>query len=125
MFTNKNPESKLFKKNQPGYTLIELLVVIAILGVIVGVAVPNIVEFSGAGDAEAAGAELHNVIVAATAAVHCSSNGTCVPEPSDATGIIEALTGGPADKVGTYLVNDTSWEYIVTPIGIVEQGDKA
>jgi len=120
MFTNKNPESKLFKKNQPGYTLIELLVVIAILGVIVGVAVPNIVEFSGAGDAEAAGAELHNVIVAATAAVH-AGNGACEPI-NEYSQILS--TNGNGKKVGDYLVNDTSWKYKVTPIGVVDQGDK-
>ena len=120
MFETKCSVFKCFKKNHKGYTLIELLVVIAVLGVIVGVAVPNIVEFMDSGEVEAAGAELHNVQVAASAAVY-SGNNTCVPEPSDATGIIESLPGGPADKVGTYLINDTTWVYVVTEIGVVER----
>ena len=123
MFKTKYPVFKCFKKKQVGYTLIELLVVIAILGVITAIAVPNIVKFMGEGETEAAGAELHNVQVAASAAVH-AGGGTCVEEPSDATGIIEALPSGAPDKVGTYLANDTTWEYIVTSIGVVAQGDK-
>ena len=124
MFDTKYPIFKCFKKKQKGYTLIELLVVIAVLGVIVGVAVPNIVKFMGGGETEAKAAELHNVQVAASAAVYGSSNSTCVPEPSDATGIIEALPSGAPDKVGTYLANDTNWEYIVTSIGVVERIDE-
>ncbi len=115
---------KCFKKSQRGFTLIEILVVIAILGVISAVALPNLIEFMDDGEREAAGAELHNVIVAASAAVY-GGNSTCVPEPSDSTGIIEALPGGPANEVGTYLINDTTWKYIVTDIGVVDQGDKA
>jgi len=121
MFEIKYPVFKCFKKKQKGYTLIELLVVIAVLGVIVGVAVPNIVEFMDSGETEAKAAELHNVIVAASAAVYAGNNSTCIPEPSDATGIIEALPSGDPDKVGTYLINDTTWEYIVTSIGVVER----
>ena len=121
MFETKCSIFKCFKKNQRGFTLIEILVVIGILGVIVGVAMPNIVQFMDRGETEAKGAELHNVIVAASAAVYGSVNSTCVPEPSDATGIIEAIPGGPADKVGTYLSNNTTWEYVVTKFGVVER----
>ena len=120
----KRPLLKCFKKNQKGYTLIEILVVIAILGVIAAVAIPNIVRFMDSGETEAKAAELHNVQVAASAAVH-EGGGSCEEEPSDATGIIEALPNGDPDKVGTYLINDTTWEYEVNSIGVVEQGDKA
>ena len=111
-----------FKKNQKGYTLIEILVVIAILGVIAAVALPNLIEFMDSGETEAKAAELHNVQVAASAAVY-AGNSTCVEEPSDSTGIIEALPNGDPDKVGTYLINDTTWEYIVTDIGVVERDE--
>ena len=107
---------KCFKKNQKGFTLIEILVVIAILGVIVGVALPNIVSFMDSGETEAKAAELHNVQVAASAAVH-EGGGSCEEE----TGIIEALPNGDPVKVGTYLINDTTWEYEINSIGVVER----
>lgn len=121
MFETKCPVFKCFKKNQKGYTLIELLVVIAVLGVIAAVAVPNIVKFMDSGETEAAGAELHNVQVAASAAVH-EGDGEC--EPINEYAQIFS-TNGNGIKVGDYLINDTTWEYIVTEIGVVEQGDKA
>jgi type IV pilus assembly protein PilA len=117
IFETKCSIFKCFQKHQKGYTLIEILVVIAILGVIVGVALPNIIGFMGGGEAEAKAAELHNVQVAASAAVYSGSNSTCVEE----TGIIEALPNGDPDKVGTYLINDTTWEYEVTKFGVVER----
>ena len=50
-----------FKRKQKGFTLIELLVVIAILGVIAGVAVPNVGKFIGQGKEESYNTELHNL----------------------------------------------------------------
>jgi type IV pilus assembly protein PilA len=122
MFKTKYPVFKCFQKHQKGFTLIEILVAIAILGLIAAVALPNIIAFMDSGETEAKAAELHNVQVAASAAVY-AGNSTCVEEPSDSTGIIEALPDGPADKIGTYLINDTTWEYIVTDIGVVERDE--
>jgi len=107
-------------KRQSGFTLIELLVVIAILGVITAIALPNIVQFSDKGESESKLAEMHNVITAATSALK-GGDGECVAEPSDGTDIIEAIPDGPANKVGSYLVNDTVWGYIVTSDGEVTQ----
>ena len=121
MFNSKYPIFKCFKKSQRGFTLIEILVVIGILGVIAAVAMPNIVQFMDRGETEAKGVELHNVIVAASAAVY-EGGGKC--EPINEYTQIES-TNGAGIKVGDYLINDTTWKYKVTDIGVVEQGDKA
>ena len=124
MFKSKYPIFKCFQKHQKGFTLIELLVVIAILGVIAAVAVPNITQFMGSGETEAAEAEMHNVIVAISAAMSEDANHAC-GEYSDAVlGPTTDSTGAGTDP-GDYLINTTAWKYTITSDGTCTQGDKA
>ena len=72
---------KFFQKShseQKGFTLIELLVVIAILGVIAGVAIPNLITFADRGRPEAAGTELDNIQTAVWAMLTESETGLLV-----------------------------------------------
>ena len=118
----KYPLLKCLHRGEKGFTLIELLVVIAILGVIAAVAVPNVTKFMGRGETEAKAAELHNVVVAASAACYEGTDHKCVAI-TPAQQIIATLT--PTGVVGTYLMNDTSYYYTVTDTGQVEQFDSA
>ena len=116
---------KKFRKGQKGFTLIELLVVIAILGVIAAVAVPNVLAFMGRGNTEAAAAELHNVVVAVTAAL---SESTATP-PVVVAHAMGALTGDDTAAVNDtqlYLLDGqtTEWQYSISTTGQVVQGAK-
>lgn len=109
-------------KGQKGFTLIELLVVVAILGVLALIVIPNVVRFIGRGEEEAKLTELHNVQVAAIAAVAEATLGEC-----DEYGTWTQLT--PVNSSGSndpeeYLLNATAYYYKVTEKGEVTQGEK-
>ena len=86
---------KYFNNSQKGFTLIELLVVVAILGVLAGIAIPNIGKFIGRGKAESYDAELHNIQTGIITMLADSSAGILDSAYSDITnmGLVQADSG--------------------------------
>ena len=121
-----NLKMKKFRKGQKGFTLIELLVVIAILGVIAAVAVPNILSFMDSGDIEAARAEQHNMQVAAAAAYYAAETDSTVDFDNN-SGNAQIWTAGVGDagNPGYYLINDTSYSWVVSSTGQVTPDTQA
>ncbi|HEY93193.1 MAG TPA: prepilin-type N-terminal cleavage/methylation domain-containing protein [Dehalococcoidia bacterium] len=58
---------KPWRHGEKGFTLVELLVVIALLGLLVAIAVPNVIQFIGRGEQESKDTDEHNVQTAVLA----------------------------------------------------------
>lgn len=85
---------KLFRRlgcDEKGFTLIELLVVVAILGVLAGVAVPNVGKFINKGQEESYAAELHNIQTAVMAMLADSIAGELDQEYTTETGDMSTI----------------------------------
>jgi type IV pilus assembly protein PilA len=85
---------KGLRSNKDGFTLVELLIVIAIIGVLAAIIVPNVTGLAGAGQPEAAQAELSTVqsamdtmmakasLSSITAVTQATNNMTAFPDTS-------------------------------------------
>jgi len=103
------------------------LVVIAILGAIVAIAIPNILGFVGEGESETAMAELHNIRVAVTAALHQSTDNPKRVVPWGSESVKVQITVGASDNLNdpsNYILRDTEWTYYISESGDVAQGER-
>jgi type IV pilus assembly protein PilA len=91
---------KQFKYGQKGFTLIELIVVIGILGVLAGVAIPNVTKSIGKGKVEAANTDFASV---QTAIAAYQADGHPISGDMDETEVSAAVT--------PYAQNPVSYDY--------------
>jgi prepilin-type N-terminal cleavage/methylation domain-containing protein len=122
---------KLLRSSEKGYTLIELLVVVAILGIVAGIAIPNVIQFMGEGEVEARQTEHHNVQTAVLALLadatinsgvrQLDQDYTDIQEKSEIEGV-KSTVGGNAYSLDNYLIGEPyplKQAYNISQIGYV------
>ena len=93
-----------FRYGEKGFTLIELLVVVAILGVLAGVAVPNVGKFIGKGKTESYDSELHNVQTAVMAMLVDSTSGQLDAAVSGVSDLDTVTADGGTLLLSSYMI---------------------
>lgn len=112
--------SKRFTRTK-GYTLLEILVVLAIFAALAGIAIPNIIKYIGEGGEAAAAEELHNVVVAVSAALSLSTD---LPHQISREYSNEGIIPNPSADLtdpARFIQNPTAFKYNISLYGDVTQ----
>ena len=106
------------RNDERGYTLVELMVVIVLLGFLTAVVIPQIINFMGKGQVEAAAAETSIV----QKAMHEYMIGVGLTSVEAQETPVQLLASSPG--AGQYLDTNTGWTYTWNESGIVSQASR-